>query len=157
LSLEVDAKARYKNDDGSSDIIRWLKEIREENASIAELKSLEEYYVKDMADILAELLRDMNLSFNISTETMKKLGMEYSKVSLTPNSDVRIVDMKGRVSTTKLADMPSSVVITILALIMPHLKEALTARKVMMRDQAGVLERMVRQLKDMRGVNHSQV
>ena len=157
MSLEVDAKSRYKTNDGSSDIIRWLKEIREENASIAELKLLEEYYVKDMADTLTELLKNMNLSFNISTETMKKLGIEYSKVSLTPNSDVRIVDMEGRVSTTKLADMPSSVVITILGLIMPHLKEALAARKVRMRDQAGVLERMVKQLKDMRGVNHSQV
>ena len=154
--MEFDVRSRYKNDDGGYDIVKWLKEIQEENTAISELKSLEEYYVKDLADTLTELMKNMNLSINFSKETMRKIGMEASKISITPTSEVRIVDLEGQVSTTKLTDMPPSVVLTILGLVMPYLKEHLIARKMTMREEAGVLERVVKGLKDMRIGNHSQ-
>ena len=148
MAQEIDVESKSIHETRGSDIVKLLMEIQEENTTISELQTLEESYVKDLSNTIGEFMKDMNILFTFSKEAIRETGIDASKISITPDSEVRILGRSGRLTTMTLADMPTNLIIPLVKALLPRLKELQLAHRSKMSDTRGVLKMMVKELKD---------
>ena len=150
--MAIHVKAQHperKDSSEGSDIFRLLKEINEESAQISELRALEEKYVQDLSEVLKGFLKSVGTSVDLSKEAIKSLGMKASKVSITPECEIRIVLPSSHVKVAKLQDMSPELAASILTAALPGLKEVLIAYRAKRSERASFLEGIIKGLKDL--------
>lgn len=149
MSLENRASAENSSLSDASYTVSVLKDINNEMEQISKLSALEKKYVHDLSEILKELMKVLKISFTLSRETIKNIGINASKVCITRECGVKIYSPSRQVKTVELHEMAPSSIISIFSALMPSLERAAELKRAKIGSRSNIIERMIKELKDL--------
>ena len=148
LTVESTAAPSNRNQsDKDSGIIKLLEDIHEENERISELYAREKECVKVLSELLKDLMRTLNTSLVLSRGAFGRNGLDASRIYISVDSEVIIVQRDGQVKTMKLEEMSSPAELSILATLMPSLRKVIAAHRTEVRDRVNIFEKIIDQVR----------
>ena len=132
----------HKESSKTSGILETLGEISEETAKISELNALGKKYTQELSAMLHESMQNMDKPISLSIDTVEKLGLNASKVFLTPQFELKVILRSRKAVIVKLADMQPELFASILTSMMPALREAMLTSRA----EGSLLTKVVKEL-----------
>jgi hypothetical protein len=125
-----------------------LKSINEETSQLNQLLMEEKTLINETCMSVRQILKTLNISCNIPSHKIP-LGKGAKKAILNEEGCMVIVDEKGAVNTTSLAECSPEVVMAVLWIILPELIKAARMYKKRVSARVDIFAKIKKELKGM--------
>jgi hypothetical protein len=127
----------------------FLKAINEETSQLAQLLVKERELTKELCSLLAQILKNLRISFSIPTECLTSLGEETKQVRLDKNAHLTVIRNDGKVESRPLGEHSPNVILQVLLVVTPELERMITAYRRNVSRRVTMLEKIRHELKSM--------
>ncbi|MEM2912223.1 MAG: hypothetical protein QW146_06945 [Candidatus Bathyarchaeia archaeon] len=124
-----------------------LKSISEETLQLSEFLMEEDKLVRELCDSLRQVLKRLNVSFNIPPREMP-LKVKVKKVILNEECHLILVYEKGEVHSAFLAEYPPEIVMATLLVVMPELAKVIMLYRKKISARVSFFGRIKKELKN---------
>jgi len=124
-----------------------LKIISEETLQLSEFLMEEEKLIKELCSSLKQILKKLNVSFNIPSKDMP-IKTKVKRVILNEECHLILVYEKGDVHSAFLADYPPEIVMATLLVIMPELAKVIMLYRKKISARVSFFGRIKKELKN---------
>ncbi len=125
----------------------FLRAISEESLQLSEFLLEEKKLTNELCTLLAQILRRLKISLEISHEQLATLE-KARQIKLNEECHLIIIRDNDRVDSKLLGDYPPSIILTVLWTIIPELEKAIKAYRKKISRRVSLLEKIKRELKN---------
>jgi hypothetical protein len=125
----------------------FLKAINEETSQLAQFLVKERELTKELCSLLAQILKNLKISFSIPTECLAGLGEAAKQIRLDKNAHLTIIRNDGKVESRPLDEYSPDVVLKVLLVVTPELERMITAYRRSVSRRVTMLEKIRHELK----------
>lgn len=127
----------------------FLKAINEETSQLAQFLVKERELMKELCGLMAQILKNLKISFSIPSECLTSLGEAAKQVRLDKNGHLTIIRNDGKVESRPLEEHSPDVILKVLLVVTPELERMITAYRRSVSRRVTMLERIRHELKSM--------
>ena len=127
----------------------FLKAINEETSQLAKFLVKERELMKELCGLMAQILKNLKISFSIPSECLTSLGEAAKQVRLDKNGHLTIIRNDGKVESRPLEEHSPDVILKVLLVVTPELERMITAYRRSVSRRVTMLERIRHELKSM--------
>jgi hypothetical protein len=131
-----------------------LKVLSEETLQLSELIWQESKLVKEFCALLKQVLRQLNISFNLPVSTFPE-GRKLQQVILNPEAHLILINDKNEVDSRALEEYSSDIVFSLVSFIIPELSKSLTLFRQRINVRIELFDRVNRELRNLRNMSDS--
>jgi hypothetical protein len=127
----------------------FLKAINEETSQLAQFLVKERELMKELCTLLAQILKNLKISYSIPSEYLTSLGEETKQIRLDKNGHLTIIRNDGKVESRPLEEHSPDVILKVLLVVTPELERMITAYRRSVSRRVTMLEKIRHELKSM--------
>lgn len=127
----------------------FLKAINEETSQLAQFLVKERELMKELCGLMAQILKNLRISFSIPSECLTSLGEETKQGRLDKNGHLTITRNDGKVESRPLEEHSPDVILKVLLVVTPELERMITAYRRSVSRRVTMLEKIRHELKSM--------
>jgi F0F1-type ATP synthase membrane subunit b/b' len=124
-----------------------LTTISEETIQLSEYLLEEKKLIRELCMFLRQILRRLNMTFNISVKAVPELQNTAKKIVLNKEGHLIIMYEKEKVSSKVLEDYPPEVVLTVIWCVIPELEKSIKTYRRKISERVSIFERIKKELK----------
>jgi hypothetical protein len=132
--------------EGEQRLQEILKSINDETLQLGDFLSSETVLVKELCTSLTEILKKLDVSFNIPQQDVP-LGKKVKKVILTEQGHLSVTGEEGEVKSAFLAEYSPEIVMAVLWIVIPELAKVISLYRKRLGARVGFFEGIKRELK----------
>lgn len=132
--------------EGEQRLQEILKSINDETLQLGNFLSSENALVKELCTSLTEILKKLNVSFNIPQQDIP-LGKKVKKVILTEQGHLSVTGEEGEVKSVFLAEYSPEIVMAVLWIVIPELARVISLYRKRLSARVGFFEGIKKELK----------
>ena len=132
--------------EGEQKLQEILKSINDETLQLGDFLSSENMLVKELCTSLTEILKKLDVSFNIPQQDIP-LGKKVKKVILTEQGHLSVTGEEGEVKSAFLAEYSPEIVMAVLWIVIPELAKVISLYRKRLSARVGFFEGIKRELK----------
>jgi len=102
---------------------------------------------KELCSLMAQILKNLKISFSIPSEYLTSLGEETKQVRLDKNGHLTIIRNDGKVESKPLEEHSPDVILKVLLVVTPELERMITAYRRSVSRRVTMLEKIRHELK----------
>jgi hypothetical protein len=130
----------------------FLKAINEETSQLAQFLVKERELIKELCSLMAQILRNLKISFSIPSEYLTSLGEETKQIRLDKNGHLTIIRNDGKIESRPLEEHSPDVILKVLLVVTPELERMITSYRRSVSRRVTMLEKIRHELKSMQEV-----
>lgn len=127
----------------------FLKAINEETSQLAQFLVKEREMMKELCGLMAQILKNLKISFSIPSECLTSLGEATKQARLDKNGHLTIIRNDGKVESRPLEEHSPDVILKVLLVVTPELERMITAYRRSVSRRVTMLEKIRHELKSM--------
>lgn len=132
--------------EGEQRLQEILKSINDETLQLGDFLSSENMLVKELCTSLTEILKKLDVSFNIPQQDIP-LGKKAKKVILTEQGHLSVTGEEGEVKSAFLAEYSPEIVMAVLWIVIPELTKVISLYRKRLSARVGFFEGIKKELK----------
>jgi len=125
-----------------------LTTISEETIQLSEFLLEEKKLIRELCMFLRQILKRLNMTFNIPTKALPELLPTVKKIVLNKEGHLIVMYEKEKVNSRVLEDYPPEIVLTVIWSVIPELEKSIKAYRRKISERVSIFERIKKELKN---------
>ena len=125
-----------------------LTTISEETIQLSEFLLEEKKLIRELCMFLRQILKRLNMTFNIPTKALPELQPTVKKIVLNKEGHLIVMYEKEKVNSRGLEDYPPEIVLTVIWSVIPELEKSIKAYRRKISERVSIFERVKKELKN---------
>jgi hypothetical protein len=123
-----------------------LRILNEEALQLSEFFWQEEKMIKELCSLLKQVLRQLNLSFNLPAEVFPPLW-KSQRILLNAEAHLILLNDKNEVTSKALEDYPPNIIFSVTSFVIPELSKFLASYRARINTRISFFDRVIQELK----------